>query len=63
MTLQYAPVILPLLLSAGLGIGLGRYAWRHRHGRESVQTYALVVVSSPLLLWEVVHGNQDTDRR
>jgi PAS domain S-box-containing protein len=42
MTLQYTPVILPLLLSAAGLLGLGFYAWRHRRGREGLATFALL---------------------
>jgi PAS domain S-box-containing protein len=42
MTLQLTPVILPLLLAATVGFGLGLYAWRHREGRESALAFALL---------------------
>ncbi|MBI3388358.1 MAG: PAS domain S-box protein [Deltaproteobacteria bacterium] len=48
MTLQYIPVILPLLLSAAISSGLGVYAWRHRHGRESVPAFAFLCFSAAL---------------
>jgi PAS domain S-box-containing protein len=45
MTLQYTPLIFPLLLSAAAGIGLGIYAWRQRRGREGVVAFALLSLS------------------
>ena len=42
MTLQYTPVILPLLLSATIASGLGLYAWQHRHGRAGVLAFAFM---------------------
>jgi PAS domain S-box-containing protein len=48
MTLQYTPVILPLLLAAAILFVLGIYAWRHRQGREAVLAFALLSFSSAL---------------
>jgi PAS domain S-box-containing protein len=48
MTLQYTPVILPLLLSAAITSGLGVYAWGHRRGREGVVAFALLNFSGAL---------------
>jgi PAS domain S-box-containing protein len=48
MVLQYTPWILPYLLSAVLGVGLGVYAWRHRKGREGVTTFALLCFNNGL---------------
>jgi PAS domain S-box-containing protein len=42
MTLQYTPLLIPLLVSAAGGFGLGLYAWKHRRGREGVATFALL---------------------
>jgi PAS domain S-box-containing protein len=42
MTLQYTPLILPLLLSGGISGGLGIYAYRHRRSHEGVLPFALM---------------------
>src|SRR5512134_2047511 len=48
MTLQYTPVILPLLLSAATISGIALYAWLHRHERPSVTAFALLCLCGTL---------------
>ncbi|MBI1813901.1 MAG: PAS domain S-box protein [Deltaproteobacteria bacterium] len=43
MVVQYTPLILPLLLAAGVTGALGVYAWRHRRGRGGVVPFALLM--------------------
>jgi PAS domain S-box-containing protein len=63
MTLQYTPVILPLLLSAALSAGLGIYAWRRRDGRHAVRAFTLLCLCNGL--WALGDGlmwlNADLD--
>jgi PAS domain S-box-containing protein len=42
MTFQFHPIILVYLLGSVFGFGLAFYAWRRRHGREAIFTYALL---------------------
>jgi hypothetical protein len=56
MTLQYTPLIIPLLLSAVVTAGIAVYAWRHRRGREAVLAFAFVNVSASV--WALAEALQ-----
>jgi PAS domain S-box-containing protein len=46
MTLQYTPLILALLVSAGATGALGVYAWQHRRGQRGVLWFALLMFAA-----------------